>query len=292
MHRNISIILAITLGALSPWHADAQQPYPAALDRTPVVEVPYDSTVGLILLPATIHGTSLQLLLDHGTDQTLLSNATTSETNVVNGLVDTLLIGTHALHDVAVGQVDFGLDGIFGASELVHYDFVFDGPARRVRLYAIPAHATKPSWLPRGISADDCTPMLHDDSYPNRVFFDLHANGNLVHSMFDSGARFVNINMAAAKMLGLSETSLNVTPIDGDYRLMSGAALFRATRVPLTVGHKHIPVTESPIHIFQDLPREHDPEDAELSMGLFAILDRIFVVSYSTHQVCLTPPRA
>jgi len=132
--------------------------------------------------------------------------------------------------------------------------------------------------------------MLHDESYPNRVFFDLEAHGKAVHSMFDSGARFVNINMAAAQVLGLSATSLNVEPIDGNYSLVSGPAILKATHVPLTVGRKHISVTESPIHIFQDLPREHSPDDAELSMGLFAILDRIFVVSYSTRQVCLGKP--
>jgi hypothetical protein len=42
------------------------------------------------------------------------------------------------------------------------------------------------------------------------------------------------------------------------------------------------------VHIYQHLPREKGPTDAELSVGLAAIRDRILFVSYSTRHVCLT----
>jgi hypothetical protein len=44
------------------------------------------------------------------------------------------------------------------------------------------------------------------------------------------------------------------------------------------------------VHIYQHLPREKGPTDAELSVGLAAIRDRILFVSYSTRHVCLTQP--
>jgi hypothetical protein len=264
--------------------------------RTPVVEVPYDSANGWIYVPATVNGHSVTLFLDHGTDNTMFSSGGLTKAGLTEGGADSITIGTSVLHDVPVQTFNFPRsDGILGAAELAHYDFVFDGPARKVRLYAIPADASRTAWLPPGFTSDNCTPMLHDDPrFPHRVFFNLEANGKPVHSMFDSGARYVNMNVAAAKVLGLKKSSPNLQAIDGQalgFCLVRGCAKYQATNVPLTVGRQHIQISNTPVHIFSNLPREASPTSPELSMGLYAVTDRLFVVSYSTGQVCLGNPQ-
>jgi hypothetical protein len=279
--------------------------------RTPVVEVPYDSAAGWIYVPATVNGHAVTLFLDHGTDRTLFSRGGLTKAGLVAGGADSIMIGTSVLPDVPIQTFNFPRsDGILGAAELAQYDFVFDGPARTVRLYAIPADpspanaapanaapadAARTAWLPPGITPDNCTPMLHDDPrFPHRVFFNLEANGTPVHSMFDSGARYVNMNVAAAKVLGLRKSSPNLQAIDGralGFCLVRGCATYQATHVPLSVGRQHIPIANTPVHIFSHLPREASPTSPELSMGLYAVTDRVFVVSYSTGQVCLGNPQ-
>ncbi|HXC26177.1 MAG TPA: hypothetical protein VNU46_09700, partial [Gemmatimonadaceae bacterium] len=79
--------------------------------------------------------------------------------------------------------------GLAGNHFLAHYDFVFDGPARSVRIYApgttaadtSHAHTLSSDWLPKGFTTTDCMPMVHvgapADRYPG---LDLHANGKTI----------------------------------------------------------------------------------------------------------------
>lgn len=296
LHRGADTPLVGTAPS-APAHTSAARSTSSLLVApVPALEVPYDSSGGYIVLPVTIQGHTLHLILDHGTDITLLSNSVAAQLGLSEQPRPTLTLGASVLPQVPVRQADlpFGTyDGVLGARELAHYDFVFDGPARQVRLYAMPgrgAHGhTHASWLPPGVTPADCTPMLHDARYPQRVFFTLRANGNALHSMFDSGARLTNINMAALHGLGLSDQSPNVQPTDGQDCTVVGCSILQATQVPLTVGRQHIRLTDAPIHVFQDLPRETGPDDPELSLGLYQLLDRVFVVSYSTRQVCVSP---
>ena len=105
--------------------------------------------------------------------------------------------------------------GLLGNTVLAHYDIVFDSPKRRVRLYARPLSSadTQPhdgiGWLPPGVMRTDCFPMEIDKQ--QRVFFPIQVNGHPLHSMFDSGSKTTNINLAAARVLGIDTVGPYVT---------------------------------------------------------------------------------
>jgi hypothetical protein len=255
-----------------------------------VLDIPYDSSAGWITLPVTIDGHALAFLLDHGTGFSVITPRSAQTIGLTSPVADSLQLGTSVLRNVPLRAGNLGRPGILGAPQLAQYDFVLDGPARRVRLYAVLPDTMHTPWLPPGVTPADCTPMLPDPQGLHRAFFELQANGVPIHSMFDSGARFVNINMAALQAMGLSDTSANVTASAGTDMLLTGPSTLQATHVPLTAGRAHLRIRETTIHVFPRLPRQATPQDAELSLGLYAVLDRVFVVSYSTNQVCFGKP--
>jgi hypothetical protein len=188
--------------------------------------------------------------------------------------------------------------GLVGADVLSQYDLLFDGPAHTLRLYAPPASVSRDTsaaaraagWLPPGITASDCVPLTRDPNYPDRIFFPLEINGRVIHSMFDSGSPSTNTNLAGARVLGITKRTPNVQQLPlglmGQFMKYNGQRVWEVpSGLTMTVASR--PLADVPIYIYQHLPRETGADDAELSMGLDAIQDRLMFVSYSTRRVCL-----
>ncbi|MHB2034943.1 MAG: pepsin/retropepsin-like aspartic protease family protein [Gemmatimonadaceae bacterium] len=244
----------------------------------------------------------MKMVLDVGTTANLLSLATFQEFN--GAPVDSAVIGTSVLHNVVFsgmqGGFGQGIVGLVGTPILSQYDLVFDGPHHVVDIYAQPKSPDvgSPAWFPAGVTPGDCMPMTADPQFNNRIFFPLEVNGHDIHSMFDSGSGTTNMNMAAAKLLGLGpdDTRMHLLPqgIGGQFSRFAGQNVWRDAWVTITVGHQKI---VTPANIYQDLPRETSPDDPELSLGLEALNNRVLYVSYSTQTVCMgaaqhVPPAA
>lgn len=272
-------------------HAQSAQP-PRAVAEATVPEGPQGTDWPI--LPISINGQTVNVIVDVGTTTNLLTVRALRQLDVWLPL-DSVKIGTSVQRDEAFdrmgGQVAPGIAGLVGTPILSHYDLVFDGPEKAVRLYPQRDDATagSPPWFPAGVTQADCVPMTADPQGANRVFFLLEANGRAIHSMFDSGSNTTNINVAAARVLGLSPADSNVKllppGVGGQFSRFKGQRIWRVSSATLTVG-RHDIVT--PINIYEDLPREASPKDGELSLGLDAIRDRVLYVSYSSQTVCVS----
>jgi hypothetical protein len=250
------------------------------------------------ILTTMIQGHTIPLVLDLGSAGNALTRTMIEDSAITltsGAVLDSLTLGTTIQHHVLVDLVDRkSADGAalgrLGTPVLSQYDWVIDGPAHRVRLYATQPDppTVRSAWFPPGITWADCTPIQVDPDSGKRVLFSLRANGHAIHSMFDSGSGSTNINLAAAADMGLSLLSPNVQATNELYYIGENRVHWKATGVTLMVGTHYLTVPQ--INIFEHLPHETSPFDAELSLGLNALTDRLFFVSYSSGQVCFSQP--
>ena len=261
-----------------------------------VTEMPFtfqDAHSGWPILTSRIQGYLAPLLLDLGASANYISDSWLTNQGIAGTNLN-IQIGT-VTQSIVVYRQELGIVagvavGILGAPTLSHFDWVVDGPKDSVSLYAQPSQrGSQPTWLPSGVTLADCMPMQLD-AY-QKVFFPTQVNGVSVHSMFDSGSRTTDMNLAAATALGLDTlTSPNVHPAPFPYYLGSSSnpARWEVTGVTVTVGTHRLAVDS--ILIFNDLPRETSPSDAELDLGTGAFSDRKLFVSYSSGNVCIGQP--
>ena len=269
-----------------------------------------------VFLPITVHGQSATVILDVGSDDSWMFQTAMAQLGVSGAsALDLLTFGTRTARQIPIGS-DLGIPappgmgpaaGVLGADILSHYDLVVDGPAQRMRLYQplskpaadaseIASPSARPAWFPPGITAADCVPMESDPQYPDRIFFPLTGNGHAIHSMFDSGSGSTNTNLAGARVFGITKRTPGVRLTSpgsaGQFMQYNGQRVWRVPEggIPLHIG-PHV-LTPVALYIYQHLPRELAPDDAQLSVGLDAVQDRIFFVSYSTRRVCLGTPSA
>ena len=296
----------------------------AVIARGSTGTVASDGLIGkYVFLPITLQGQPVSVQLDLGAPGGLFAAmiamthldmgfpiADVVQRDDGNRYLSNLPIGTMVERDVRlveVGAMDVegpaGLPevGIVGTSVLSHYDLLFDGPAGRVRLYYPSSHpTTSPAvrsarWLPPGIALADCLPMVVDTSMgpngvpANTVLFPVHVNGHVFYSLFDSGSESSNMNLAAARLLGVPPSSSAVHRFMGRAFLMGDSARWEATNVLIAVGTRPLPPTA--IRIYEHIPVEKGPDDPVLNLGLAAFQDRILFVSYSTRTVCVSVPQ-
>lgn len=131
-----------------------------------------------VYLPVTIHGRAATLVLDTGAPTGLLISRQwlRQQGDVGTDVLDSLVIGKTLVLNVPIAG-GFGVDtipgmapmvGLAGNHFLARYDLVFDGPARRVRLYA---PGTPPKGTSVAVTAGECP--LHGRVAPTRH----HAGG-------------------------------------------------------------------------------------------------------------------
>ena len=283
-----------------------------------------------VFLPVTIHTHHVTLILDLGTNGDWLSLDSTGmalaglalptmkdTTDALGRRVKVGSIALQLLDSVGVGAVEVqgvqamwgphynvtppsGLPtpvvGLVGASFMRQFDLLFDGPARRVRVYR-PAREGKRTakhargdWLPPGLTAADCVPMVSPpDQSPDFVWIAVQANGHRVTGFFDSGSAATNMSVAAAKLLGITQHDANVHLLPPDSSPHFGDSergkVYRVTGLALRLGNQ--PIHNDTALIMTSFQAA---QGAPLfNLGLDAIRDQLFFVSYSTHRVCLGP---
>ena len=265
--------------------------------------------VGWPVMPVMVHGHPYTVVLDLGTTGNIFSSEATQQFGGAGGALDSLMLGTSVSRNLSYDPFDGRFDegdsarglapvvGLLGTPVLSHYDFVFDGPTDHVRLYAATPRSASTgrhdqAWYPAGIQASDCVPMEPDPNGNDRVFFPLQSNGHAIHSMFDSGSETTNINLAAAKVLGITKRTpgirLTLPGEAGQFSMYNGQKVWRVSGFPIIIGTHTL--RDGSINIYQHLPRETSPEDPELSLGLDSVHDRTLFISYSTGQFCMSEP--
>jgi len=229
-------------------------------------------------------------------------------------LLDSITIGTRVAHNLSkfvfddpnikeytneLQQPDLPpVIGMAGVAFLADYDIVVDGPAHRVRLYApLPASGTSSAQsqesgegLPPGVKAVTCGPtrVLQD----GEISFMLHVAGQPVTGVVTDQYNKNFMNQAAATLVGVTPQSSNVVPIpkeDQDGLDPEFGIATETTDMPVTMGQVQFKAQK--FHLTQDVPMEPDGTTPTVLLNLRAVLDRVFVLSNSTHQACLSQAR-
>jgi hypothetical protein len=221
-------------------------------------------------------------------------------------LLDSITIGTRVAHNLSkfvfddpnikeytneLQQPDLPpVIGMAGVAFLADYDIVVDGPAHRIRLYAPLPSSAQPQGsgkeLPPGVRAVTCAPtsVLQDGEFS----FMLDVAGHPVTGVVTDQYRKNFMNQAAATLVGLTTQSSNVVPIskeDKDGLDQEFGITTEATDMPVTMGQVQLKAQK--FHLTQDVPMEPDGTTPTVLLNLGAVLDRVFVLSSSTHQACL-----
>ena len=297
-------------------------------------------------LPATIQRHRVSLILDTGAEgnflldpKALASAGIQPSTDSDGSTLIQIAIGASAESPVNIEmRDDFGgaawtpsglppTVGLIGAGWLAaHYDLMFDGPARRVRLYRRPPPPSdtaavpgpRQTWLPPGLTPADCMPMRRErdvnnpyDDNDQFVHLWLGVNGHLVPGIFDSGSDYVVVNVAAATQGGITKHTqhLRRLPDDSIDRYANGVLRAFEYEVPagvtLTLGARSL--TATPLRILSRLnpskeqlqalfahtpvpstvPRDSIPTAI---IGKEVVRDQLLLISYSTQHVCLSAP--
>ena len=284
----------------------------------------------MVFLPVTIHAHPVTLILDSGTSGSLTLDSTgmalaglsipaMKDTTDSLGrsfqvghfplqVLDSLGIGTVEIPSVESSWMDMydvvpppgvpaQIVGILGAPVLRQFDLVFDGPARRVRLYQpAPERAgtsadLRGGWFPAGLTSADCVPLvpipLRWETELDGV--ELQANGHTVVGFFDSGSATTNMSVAAAKLLGITQHDAHVHLLPPDSSPHFGDSfpgkVYRVTGLTLRLGTRSIH-NDTALVMTSFAAAGTYPV---FNLGLDAIRDRRFMISHSTHQVCLGP---
>lgn len=261
-----------------------------------------DNTDIYVYLPVTLQGHAVTLLLDFdgGGDLVLWPDKMDAQGIILSdsAQVDSLTIGTTLVRHLAIqatqsselNQPDLPpVIGTLGQDFLAHYDFVFDGPAHRVLLYAPRPTSLGAADLPPGVTAASCTPLLLTPDHS--PIFEIRADGHPLQAEFQIGS-YTKMNMVAARMLGLTQHSPQIHPLPADvWEKQDGrgnAIKYEARDIHLTLGTHQF--TEVPIHIFPYLAGDRANPRPRISVTPHILGGVLFVLSNSTGQACLGTP--
>jgi hypothetical protein len=175
--------------------------------------------------------------------------------------------------------------GLLGNQFLAHYDLVLDGAAGQVRLY------TRGAGLPPDGRATRCTPIIPMPE--TNEAFEIQADGHPLTAIFETQADYTKMNIVAAKAIGLTQHAPQVHPTPASVWEQQDAfghrITYQARDISLTLGTQ--PFTDGPILLFPELGVDQGAPSAlpTILLNLSNISHQRWVLSNSTHQVCLGP---
>ena len=345
LHRSCLVVLTVVTVSCHPASTSVREANLAgasSLNAQPMVAEAVLANWGApgrnygYFLPVTINGRQATLILDTGTSGFrffLFAEALAKigipvpdmePRRVQDMKIDSLSWGTVTERSITV-QVMKGTDlarlaspprmppviGIVGQALLSHYDLLFDGPARRVRLYqyASASPSDGKSQAPVSVSPryqgerlspqmnpSDCTPL---GTAPGAAHFDqitqhiqVAIGGRPVEAWFDSGflypdpdlgrihvyGRGAELNDATAELLGVNIHTPHVISQGDEGYLVSFPIMIGTRSVPISYGH----VSHEYDSRYKDRPF--------LQIGLLSFRDRLVLISYSTSRFCVSAP--
>lgn len=188
------------------------------------------------------------------------------------------------------------LAGLIGNLWLRHYDLLFEGPTGRMRLYKIrSARSASHAWLPGRLTPADCLP-LYVDSSPVRgvtVHMKIRLNGVPVSSWFHSGLNETVINVAAAKLLGITQHTPHLKSLPlGQPSLHVQDRLrgpsYEVDDIPISIGAQRLTIPRVFIFGSLDVPSTDKPY---IRFGSEVFSDRPMLISNSSRQFCVGAPQ-
>ena len=231
--------------------------------------LPLEMYGGVPTVKAEIDGKPAVLVLDTGSDRTVLSRAAAQRLGVAEGVaapglrgagglataaqgvVGTLGLGAANLRDVKVLVSDgpeAPLDGVIGIDTFVDYELELDVRARRAVLYAARSCVeAAPGWTGRAVSLP-----VQQQAGSGHLFVQMFVDGEPLHGLLDSGASRSVLSLQAAEDAGLRSRVLEQVPQFRSHTMNREGLLFRPVRFrELRVGEDAI---AAPVLTVGDLP--------------------------------------
>lgn len=265
-----------------------------------VADLPLQPLGTLSLVTADINGHPASLILDTGSDSTVLSSTAAERLGVawderapVEGVgaggtfrafpatIPNLALGNALMSDVRVSVVEQGLplvaDGVLGIDVLAGYELDLDMPHRRLVLYRA---RTCPAALPPWTAPS--TRLVVQRQQFGHLFTPGELNGRPVLALLDTGASHTTVGLAAAHEAGMTAAALRADPAIRASSAGKGRVAVRKQRFQtLKIGDD---VLEQPVLWVADLP----PFAGDLVIGGDYLATRRVWFSFATSQVFIT----
>ena len=204
----------------------ASGPSDAACDLVQIARVPLELKNYLFVVPVTLNGHAIDMLLDTGAQKSMLGEAAAQRLNLVRdprsltslmGLsgssaqpdarIDSMSIGAVALSVGRLAVNSFGghqpFDGILGLDILRDYDLDIDGPKRVLTLYRIRrCEPAPPPW------DEPAAPIAGFSTRTGWLELPFKLNGVEGTGFLDTGASNTMITPQMAQRLGLTDQDL------------------------------------------------------------------------------------
>ena len=204
----------------------ASRPSGAACDLEQIARVPLELKNHLFVVPVSLNGHAIDMLLDTGAQKSMLGEAAVQRLNLVRdprsltslmGLsgtsaqpdvrIDSMSIGTEALSVDRLAVNSFGgkqpFDGILGLDILQDYDLDIDGPKRVMTLYRIRrCDPAPPPW------DEPAAPIAGFSSRTGWLKLPFKLNGVEGTGFLHTGASNTMITPQMAQRVGLTDQDL------------------------------------------------------------------------------------
>lgn len=204
----------------------ASCPPDAACDLVRVAQVPLEFANHIFVVPVSVNGQPIGMLLDTGAQKSLLGEAAVQRLHLVRdarsytslmGLsgssaapdvrIDSMAIGTAALPVDRLSVNSFGgnqpFDGILGLDILRNYDLDIDGPKRVLTLYRVRrCESAEPPW------DEPAVPIAEFSTRTGALKLPFRLDGIEGIGFLDTGASNTVITPRMAQRLGLTDQVL------------------------------------------------------------------------------------
>ena len=208
----------------------ASRPSGAACDLVQIARVPLELKNHLFIVPVTLNGHAIGMLLDTGARKSMLGEAAVQRLNLVrdprsslrswvwvdsaqpDARIDSMSIGAAALSLNRLAVNSFGghqpFDGILGLDILRDYDLDIDGPKRVLTLYRIRrCEPAPPPW------DEAAAPIAGFSTRTGWLKLPFKLNGVEGTGFLDTGASNTMITPQMAQRLGLTDQELENNPM-------------------------------------------------------------------------------
>ncbi len=264
-----------------------------------VADLPLEVAFNVPLVTADINGRPASLVLDTGSDTTVLNRAAAERLGVswdgrapvtLGGAggkarafattVPILSLGEATIPKVRVLVAQTPappIDGVLGTNVLIGFELDLDVPNRRLVLYrARPCPAALPPWT----APFTRLPVQQQGS--GHLFVPGELDGQPVRGMLDTGASNTTVGLASARDAGVTEAALRTDPVRRTQSFSEGGLIVRQRRFrTLRIGND---VLEQPMLQVANLP----PYAGDLIIGGDYLATRRVWLSLVIGQVFVT----
>jgi hypothetical protein len=243
-------------------------------------DTPVETRSDLALVIAEVNGSPVQLVVDTGSERTLIATGTASRLHLGSDFEHTtrswgvggptarfdarlnsfVLAGLALpLRTVAIGDLNVTslgeVDGVLGTDVLRWFGVDLDAPGGHMTLYrAEPCWLAKPPWPGPAIQLASVVVTRRSLEFPRRLLLPIELDGVPANALLDTGSQSSAVTLTLADRVGVSTNALKADPVI----ILSGAGP-NAVRVPLhrfrsiRVGDW---IADNPVLPVLDLPHE------------------------------------